>query len=153
VVTLEANRYGLRLVPETVALGVGSTLVLQNNDGSPHVFSIPALGLLTSINSGASFSLPLTRSGEAALFVLGWPDVRVTFFVSPGPYAVVSGQGRWALQGLDPGQTIVHIWHPRFPPVEREVTLEAGHRSELHLNLGIGLGPEEAPNTPMEDVP
>jgi len=148
-VALRSTRFVSHFEPRYAALGVGGSIAIRNDDSRPHVLSCPSAGVLTSVAPGAEITLPAARVGELRCFAPGAADgggepIETTLYVAPGPYAVVGPDGGFALEGLrspasergSPAITVV-VWHPRFPPLERPVSLTPGSIERLELELQV----------------
>ena len=134
---IERSRLGVRLSPANGAVGLGGRVVLRNNSGEPRLVSWPGAGFLQRLAPGEEVSIEANRSGDHAVFILDSPDVSASLFVAPGPFAVVGQDGRWELDGVNPGVKKLHAWHPRFPPSAREVDAPADETIEVNLELEI----------------
>lgn len=152
-VELRATRFASRFEPRHAAVGVGGSLVIRNGDDRPRALSCPGAGVLTSVASGAELTVPAAKVGELRCFALGGASdggarepAEVTLYVAPGPYAIVGSGGGFELDGLRPpadgstgaiaAPTLV-VWHPRFPPLERPVSLAPGSSERLDLELQV----------------
>lgn len=126
-----------RLDPPHAAVGVGGNVVVRNATSAAHVVSAPALDLVRRIEPGEQLVLPLPSAGEQSLYLLDVPRAEATLFVSPGPFVVVSADGRWELSGLAPGHYSVMAWHPRFPPMQSSLELASDAVVRLDLDMGV----------------
>ena len=81
---------------------------------------------------------PLKRPGLVTVKcdVHSW--MRAYVFVSPGPFATVTGpDGSFAIEGLPPGEHAVRIWHETLGTAHRQVRIsEAGAVVELEHSFG-----------------
>jgi hypothetical protein len=139
---LEIRTTGVRtrLDPPQVAVGAGGSVVVTNSAATAHVLSAPALGFLRRLEPGEHAEIALPNAGEQSLFLLDVPRSEATLFVSPGPFVVVSADGRFELSGLAPGHYAVMAWHPRFPPVRASLDLAADQVVRLDLEMGVDQG-------------
>lgn len=135
--SLRSSRLGVRLDPANGAVGRGGRVVLRNESGAARMVSCPGLGFLKRVPPGAEVSIEAARSGDQKIFVLDSPGVSASLFVAPGPFAVVSPEGRWELRGVSPGVKKLRAWHPRFPPSSREINAPADKVTEVNLELEI----------------
>lgn len=152
-VELRATRFASRFEPRYTAVGVGGSLVIRNGDDRSRALSCPGVGVLTTVTSGAELTVPAATVGELRCFALGGASdgaagepAELTLYVAPGPYAIVSSGGGFELDGLRPpaagsagaarAPTLV-VWHPRFPPLERPVSLAPGSSERLDLELQV----------------
>ncbi len=142
-VELRATRFASRFEPRYAAVGVGGSFAIRNGDDRPRALSCPGAGVLTSVASGAEVVVPAARVGELRCFAVGGAPgepAEVTLYVAPGPYTTVSSDGGFVLDGLRPppaaAATLV-VWHPRFPPLERPVSLAPGSSERLDLELQV----------------
>ena len=140
-----------RLDPPHAAVGAGGNVVVHNESNAAHVVSAPALDLVRRIEPGEQLVLPLPKAGEQSLFLLDVPRAEATLFVSPGPFAVVSADGRYELSGLPPGQYALLAWHPRFPPTQAPLALASD--AVVRLDLDLGVDQSEASQTAPANQP
>jgi hypothetical protein len=126
------------LVPPYGAVGAGGTVVVRNADWIPHTLSCPAARVLRQLGPGDEIALRATSAGPLSLFVLDVPGAEGMVFVAPGPYAVVSREGRWELRDLTPGPQEVHAWHPRLPGTARAIDVAAGVSRQVDVGIGVG---------------
>ncbi len=136
-----------RLDPPQAAVGAGGVVVVRNASAAPHVLSAPALGVVRRLEPGEQVELALPDAGEQSLFLLDVPRSESTLFVAPGPFAVVSAEGRFELSGIVPGRYAVLAWHPRFPPARASLDLGPNRVVRLDLEMGVDQhgGGENAP--------
>jgi hypothetical protein len=137
---IRATRLGTRLDPVHGAVGAAGRLVVTNRSGAAHVLSYPAAGVVRAIRPGERLELALPRAGEQGLFLLDVPEAEALVFAAPGPFAVVSSSGRFALRDLPSGTQTLHAWHPRFPPLVQQVDLPSGGVVQVELEMGVGRG-------------
>jgi hypothetical protein len=136
---LEIRTTGVRtrLDPPQVAVGAGGSVVVTNSADTAHVLSAPAMGLLRRLAPGEHVELALPDAGEQSLFLIDVPRSEATLFVSPGPFVVVSADGRFELSGLSPGRHELIAWHPRFPPTGARLELAPNSVVRLDLEMGV----------------
>lgn len=143
--TIRRGPVGAHIDPAHGALGAGGRIEIRNASPDPHVVSVPASGLLRRLEPGERLEVPAAASGEIGVFLLDEPGVEARLFAAPGPYALVSPTGRYALEDLPPGRRRISVWHPRFPGTSRWAELPADGRLRLDLELGVGeLASDEA---------
>jgi len=121
---------------DLVALNVGGRLALENRDTVPHTFSCPEAGLLRVLAPAARVSLPIPP-GPLRLYVLDLPGTTAHVFAAPGPFQITTRTGAWELRDLDPGAFTLRVWHPRFPPASRDVTVAAGDLKRVDVTLRV----------------
>ncbi|MBK7974609.1 MAG: hypothetical protein IPK07_15455 [Deltaproteobacteria bacterium] len=148
-VTLRSTRFASRFEPRYAAVGVGGEVAIRNGDDQPRALSCPGAGVLTSVAPGAEVTVAAARSGELRCFALDRAEphgeaAEATVYVAPGPYTVVDSDGGFVLDGLgtppagaSAPATVVVVWHPRFPPLERSVALVPGSSERLDLELRV----------------
>ena len=148
-VALRSTRFASRFEPRYAALGVGGSVEIRNDGDEPRAISCPSAGVLTGVAPGARVSISAARVGELRCFALGAADdtaepIETTLYVAPGPYAVVGSAGQFELDELRPDTwesggfvASVQVWHPPFPPVERDVVLRPGATERLELELQV----------------
>ena len=136
---LEIRTSGVRtrLDPTHAAVGAGGVLMVSNASGAAHVLSAPALQLVRRLEPGQQVEIAVPNAGEQSLFLLDVPRSEATVFVSPGPFVVVSADGRFELSGLAPGSHTLLAWHPRFPPARAPLQIEPDSVVQLDLEMGV----------------
>lgn len=144
-VTIRSSRFGVAIEPQQGAVGAAGRVVVRNASDALHVVSQPSAGALAELAPGEQVSFAVPGPGEQRIYLLDLPDASVTVFAAPGPYAVVSSSGRFALSDLAPGPCTLHAWHPRLPATRRRLSLAPDASLRVDLELGVGL-PEEAPD-------
>ena len=142
--TIHRGAVRSRLTPSQAALGSGGAIVLRNASDTEHVVSVPAASFVTRLAPGESAEVPVPAPGEVRVFLLDEPGVEARLFAAPGPYAVPTRSGDFALRDLTPGRHEVHVWHPRFPPITRSVEVAEGAVVRVDLSLGVGVEPADA---------
>lgn len=137
-VTLEPAVVGHpKLVPRLGAVGQGGRVQVRNSDTRPHPLSCPRARWIRSLGPSEEASFVAGDPGEAEIFVLDVPEMAAKFFVSPGPFARVSKDGRWEMRDLDPGERELRVWHPRFPPEHRTIRVVADAVERVDVNLTV----------------
>lgn len=141
-----------RLDPPHAAVGAGGTIVVRNSSSAAHVLSAPGTGLLRRLEPGQQVEIAAAEAGEQSLFLLDVPRSGSTVFISPGPFAVVGGDGRFELSGLAPGSHQLLAWHPRFPPARVPLQIPADSIVQLDLEMGVDQR-DDAPASAPADLP
>jgi hypothetical protein len=141
-----------RLDPPYAAVGAGGSIVVRNGTSAAHVLSAPGIGLLRRLEPGQQLEIAVPQAGEQSLFLLDVPRSGSTVFISPGPFAVVSDDGRFELSGLAPGDHRLLAWHPRFPPARASLQIAEGERVRLDLEMGVDQR-DDAPASAPADLP
>ena len=131
--------------PQYGAVGTGGTVVVRNSDWLPHTVSCPTAKLLRRLAPGEEVAIVAGSAGPLPLFLLDAPGIEGVVFVAPGPYTVVSREGRWELRDLTPGPQEVRAWHPRLPGSSREIEIAPGVSRQVDVAIGVGNLTEHAP--------
>jgi hypothetical protein len=142
--SIRSSQFETRLEPRWVALAQGGIVVLRNLTDEPHTVSCPSLSFVGRIAPGESLELSAKVAGQNGVYLLDRPQVEAGFFAAPGPYAVLTRDPRFELRDLAPGRTMLHVWHPRLPPVTRAVDVVADQLTRVDLEMGVGRGAQEA---------
>jgi hypothetical protein len=129
-------------------VGVGGALVVSNLTTVAHVLSAPALGVLQRIEPGGVLELTMSEPGEQSFFLLDVPRSEATLYVAPGPFTVVSADGRFELGSLAPGRHQIQAWHPRFPPARAFVDLAPDSVVQVDLEMGVQQGGASSDSPP-----
>jgi hypothetical protein len=144
-VTIEPTNLGPAFTPPYTAVGDHSVIVVENRDRSAHTLASAELGLLHRVAPGAELEIRV-GPGAAHIHLLDVPSAEALVYGSPGPYAVVSTEGRWELRDLRPGTRMIHAWHPRFPATVCQVTVGTGEVRQVDLEIGVqSMEVEDAP--------
>lgn len=131
---------GARITPRHAAVGAAGVVVVENRSGDPHTVSCPRAGVVTRLEPGASARIQSPGGGgELAVHLLESDREPARVFAVPGPYDVVDSAGHFEIRSLEPGAVTLETWHPRLPPVRRELLLEAGRATRVDLSIGVGL--------------
>jgi hypothetical protein len=141
-----------RLDPLHAAVGAGGKLVIRNASSAAHVLSAPGIGLLRRLEPGQQLEFEVAKAGEQSLFLLDVPRSGSTVFIAPGPFAVVSADGRFELSGVAPGDHQLHAWHPRFPPARASLQIAEGSVVRLDLEMGVDQR-DPSPASAPADLP
>jgi hypothetical protein len=126
------------LDPEHAAVGLGGTLRVENASAATHVLSLPGADRLRRLEPGEAVEVALAEPGALELFLLDVPEALGRLFVAPGRFAVASQTGRFELRDLAPGRVRLGAWHPRFPPISRDLELAPGGVLRVDLEMGVG---------------
>jgi len=138
--------------PEVLVVPVGSSVSFPNSDSVSHQ--------IYSFSPPRRFQLPLYRGkpyppvvfDEAGIVILGCNihDWMIGYIdVTDAPfYGTTDARGVWSAQ-LPAGRYQITVWHPRMregsPTLIRELSIDAGDRASLTLQLTKALRPQ-----PME---
>jgi plastocyanin len=141
-------------MPEVVVVPVGSTVSFPNSDSVSHQ--------IYSFSAAKRFQLPLYRGkpyppvlfDQTGIVILGCNihDWMIGYIdVTDAPfYGTTDEQGAWTAQ-LPAGRYQITVWHPRMreenPTLIRELSIDAGDRADLTLQLTKPLRPQ-----PMEGM-
>jgi hypothetical protein len=151
---LEIRTTGVRtrLDPPHAAVGTGGKIAVRNGTGAAHVLSVPGIGMLQRLEPGQQVEIAAEQAGEQGLFLVDVPRSGSTVFVAPGPFSVVSHDGRFRLSGLSPGDHQLLAWHPRFPPAHAPLQIAAGRIVQLDLDMGVDQR-DDVPASAPADLP
>jgi hypothetical protein len=141
-ISIRDTRVEPRLEPEALAVGAGGRIRIENASSAARILSYPAAKLVKRLAPGEKLELAVPREGEQGVFLLDVPDAGATLFAAPGPYSVVSTSGEFELRDVQPGTHVLRAWHPRFPPVKREIALSPDQSLRVELEMGVGIDPE-----------
>jgi hypothetical protein len=144
LLSIRSTARGERIEPEHAVVGAAGRLELVNRTGAEQLVSCPELQIVRRLAPSQSAVLGPLVPGPLHLHLLAPEPSTATVFASPGPFAVVGGDARWSLSGIAPGRATLRAWHPRFPPLARDVEVRAGSAQRVDLALGVGA-PGSAP--------
>jgi plastocyanin len=142
------RQQGERFEPHVLPVLVGTTVTFPNDDPIYHnVFSLSRARSfdLGRYPRGSSKSVRFTTPGVVQVFCHIHADMSGYILVLENPFFVVPGaDGRFALDGVPPGDYRLIAWNERIRPVSTPVHVEAGRTAELRVAIPL---PEE-PGTP-----
>lgn len=137
-----------RFQPRVLVVPVHSTVDFPNRDRVFHnVFSLSKTKTfdLGRYPRDASKSVQLDRPGIVRVFCHIHADMSAAIVVVDGPaFAIPDGMGRYALDGLPPGDYTLVGWHERSEPVRRAIHVVAGGTTRLDLRIPIADAPPRA---------
>jgi len=145
---IRASGVRTRLDPPHAAVGAGGVLVVSNASGAAHVLSAPGMGRVHRLEPGQQVEIAVPDAGEQSLFLLDVARSEATVFVSPGPFVVVSADGRFELSGLTPGSHSLLAWHPRFPPARAPLQIAPDSVVRVDLEMGVDQRDDEPASAP-----
>ena len=128
--------------PDFLAIAVGQTVDMPNDDQIFHnVFSFSKpndfdLGLYPS---GQSRQVTFEHAGLVKIYCSIHESMSGTIFVSPSPwFAVAKANGDFEIAGIPPGRHTLRVWNEKLPEATRSVTLDAGERERVDIQLEPG---------------
>ncbi len=137
-IAIQESKFGSRLTPAIAAASCGGRVVIDNAAGSTRTVSCPRAGLLRALAPGERLAIEATEPGELAIHVLDDRGEGATVFVAPGPFSVVSGDGRLEIRDIEPGPVRLRAWHPRFPCEEKDLELRVNESRRADIEIGVG---------------
>lgn len=135
--TIRRSRFGLRLDPERVAVGLGGSIVIVNETDERAVVSCPSANIVQQLEPRSELPIPALNPGLQKVFVLDSQGTEASIFVSTGPYTVISERGRFELPDISPGASTLHVWHPRFPSQTRRITIAPDAIQRIDVEMRI----------------
>ena len=128
--------------PDFLAIAVGQSVDMPNDDAIFHnVFSFSKpndfdLGLYPS---GQSRQVTFKHAGVVKIYCSIHESMSGTIFVSPSPwFAVAKANGDFEIAGIPPGRHTLRVWNEKLPEATRSVTLDAGERERVDIQLETG---------------
>jgi hypothetical protein len=149
---IRSSTLGPRFDPPRASVGASGTFVLSNESDQAHAISCPSMNLLHRLDPGATEEIATPPAGAHSCYLLDAPETTSILFVSPGPFAVVSDGGRWALRDVEPGPATVVAWHPRFPSASRAIEVKPGQLMRLDFDLRVDA-PDRAAGGASDEAP
>jgi plastocyanin len=129
-------------VPHVVAVTAGSTVEFPNDDLVFHnVFSLSKAATfdLGRYPKGASKSATFTKPGIVKVYCHLHAHMSALVRVFEHPFfTVVDREGRFELEGVEPGVHEVAAWHERAGEQTLRVTVESGNTHEVVFALPLG---------------
>ena len=134
------DQRNLHFIPHTLVVLPGQEITFRNSDPLLHnVFSPDILGEkfnLGTYPAGESRSYTFQRSGAHVILCHIHPEMAAYVFVIETRYhAVVDGMGRFRIDGIPPGDYMLHAWHPRAIAYEQLTRISA--KNTLHLEIQL----------------
>ena len=119
-----------RFAPRVLPVVAGTTVAFPNTDPIFHnVFSLSGAKAfdLGRYPRGESRSVRFDKPGVVQVFCHIHSDMRAVVLVLDSPaFAVPGDDGRYALDGVPPGEYVLVAWHERAQPIRRKVRVTAG---------------------------
>lgn len=135
----ELRQSAERFLPHVLAVRTGTTVQFPNDDALFHnVFSLSRVKSfdLGRYPKGASRTVTFPKAGVVPVFCHIHADMSAyivvldhTFFVTP------DSAGRYALEGVPPGDYQLVAWHERIKPFSVPVRVEVGRTTALNVRL------------------
>jgi plastocyanin len=133
-----------RFVPHVLPIVVGTTVDFPNEDDVFHnVFSLSSAKTfdLGRFPKGSAKSVQFDRSGVVQVFCHIHSDMSAVVLVLDNAFHTVpSASGRYALEGIPPGEYTVVGWHERIKPISRRVRVVAGETARVDFNIPLPSG-------------
>ncbi len=136
---LAIHQRNARFAPEFLAIAVGQTVEMANDDAIFHnVFSFSKpndfdLGLYPA---GERRRVSFTHPGVVKIYCSIHESMSGTIFVSPSPwFAVASTSGDFEIAGVPAGRYTLRAWNERLPETLRPLTLAPGDRRRIEISL------------------
>jgi plastocyanin len=130
-----------RFMPHVTAIPVGSTVDFPNLDPIFHNAFSNFSGQPFDVGlyaPGASQKVHFVRQGVVRVFCNIHPAMSAVIVVAPTPYiAITSKTGEFTIEGVEPGQYGLHIFHER----SSEQTLQALERKVAVGSPGLTIAP------------
>jgi len=121
---------GERFTPRVLPVVAGTSVAFPNTDPIFHnVFSLSGAKAfdLGRYPRGESRSVRFDKPGVVQVFCHIHSDMRAVVLVLDSPaFAVPGDDGRYALDGVPPGEYVLVAWHERAQPIRRKVRVTAG---------------------------
>jgi plastocyanin len=130
-----------RFVPHVLPVLVGTTVEFPNADPVYHnVFSLASAATfdLGRYPAGASKSVTFDQPGVVQVFCHIHSDMSAVILVLDTPlYTIPGADGRYALDGVPPGDYILVAWHERAAPIRRRIHVAAGATTPADVSIPI----------------
>jgi len=135
------RQHGERFVPHVLPVVAGTTVDFPNDDPIYHnVFSLSRTRTfdLGRYPQGSSRSVRFDTPGVVQVFCHIHADMSGYILVLENPFFVIpDAQGRFALEGVPPGDYRLIAWHERIRPMVTPVHVDAGRTATLQLAIPI----------------
>ena len=138
-----------RFMPHVLPVLRGTTVDFPNADDVFHnVFSLSSARTfdLGRYPKGSAKAVTFEKSGVVQVFCHIHSDMSAVILVLDNPYFTVpTTAGRYAIEGVPPGEYTIVGWHERIRPVTRTVRVVAGETATLDFNIPLPNGGESYP--------
>jgi plastocyanin len=135
------RQHGERFVPHILPVPAGTAVEFPNDDPIYHnVFSLSRTRAfdLGRYPRGSSKSITFNTPGVVQVFCHIHADMSGTILVLDNPFFVIpDADGRYALEGVPPGDYQLVAWHERIHPLSVPVHVQAGHTTTLNLRIPL----------------
>jgi plastocyanin len=140
----QIDQRDLRFVPRVIAVSPGSTVSFPNSDPVMHnVFhpSVRAGGFdLGTYPQGEKRSFSFDGEGAYVIFCHVHPEMVAYVVVVASPYRTVTDdQGRFRIDGVEPGTYHLRTWNRRLHTEDRIVTAPSNGAVRVDLALTYGF--------------
>jgi plastocyanin len=137
------SQKGAKFSPALLVISVGQSVEFRNDEDRPiehNVFSrSPVLPFdLGLYRPGTSKSVTFDKPGAVRLYCSVHRYMDGVIYVCPTPFfAQVGKDGRYAIEGVPPGEYYLKTWQRRrrYPEQSQAVTVSAGRNSAIDLEL------------------
>jgi plastocyanin len=132
---VKIDQKGFRFVPHITLVVPGTVVRFLNNDPEPHnVYSPEGRYNLGTWPTGETRDHRFDEPGIFTQLCNIHPDMLAYVVVLPTPFfAVTDEEGRFAVEGVPPGEYLLWAWHEKKDGLEKKITVEAGKVLELDL--------------------
>ncbi len=135
----ELRQSGERFVPHVLAIRTGTTVQFPNDDPLFHnVFSLSRVKTfdLGRYPRGASRPVTFETAGVVPVFCHIHADMSAYIVVLDHPFFVIpDSAGRFALEGVPPGDYRLVAWHERIRPFTVPVHVDGGRATTINVRL------------------
>ena len=138
---VEMATEGKQFLPHLVVVAPGSSVAFPNHDPFNHnVFSLSPeapfdLGLY---GRGEAKSITFRQPGTIQVYCNFHAQMRgIVFVVASGLVTQPGADGSFQLDGVPPGEYVLHAWHERSGEVQQPVTVTAEEPSAVTLTLDV----------------
>ena len=133
----------LRFVPKVLVVPPGTEVRFVNSDPLPHnVFGPGRRPLQFDLGTYPQGSFQFHRFDEEGVHVVLChihPEMAAYVVVADAEHrGTTSGDGRFSLDGVQPGRYRLHVWHPRRPREFSETDIEVGNDGMTGLRITLG---------------
>lgn len=130
---------GLAFAPRIIAVRTGATVEFPNEDPVFHnVFSLSRARTfdLGRYPRGQARTVRFDRPGVVQVFCHIHADMSAYIVVVDHPFFVIpDASGRFAMDGIPPGEYRLVAWHERIRPIVTPITITAGRTTSLEVRI------------------
>jgi hypothetical protein len=142
------RQHGERFVPHVLPIVVGTAVAFPNDDPIYHnVFSLSGTKSfdLGRYSRGQSRTVTFNKAGVVQVFCHIHADMSGYIIVLGNVlFTKPDSAGRFAIEGVPPGDYRLVAWHERIRPISQQVRVSAGRMTEVRVSIPLAEAPDSS---------